>query len=128
VTRRATSEAGSLAELQMPAAVLLALYRISQEAITNAMRHAVGRQVRVTVDIDDSEAGRVSLHWCACDDGGGLAQPEGALQRGSGLAGIRERVWSLAGRFEWSPRNPPPMAGLRMDAWLSWSTASKDLP
>ena len=128
VTRRGTSEGAFLAELQMPAAVLLALYRISQEAITNSMRHADGRQVRVTVDIDDSEPGRVSLHWCASDDGGGLAQPERALQRGSGLAGIRERVWSLDGKFEWAPRNPPPMTGLRMDARLSWDTASKDLP
>ncbi len=112
----------------MPAAVLLALYRISQEAITNAMRHAGGRQVQVAVDIDDSESGRVSLHWSASDDGVGLTEPERALQRGSGLAGIRERIWALDGKFEWAPRNPPPMPGLRMDARLSWNTPAKELP
>ena len=128
VTRRGTAQDASLAKLPMPDAVLLALYRISQEAITNAVRHAGGRRVLVTVDIDDSLPDRVCLHWCASDDGSGLAQPEGALQRGSGLAGIRERVWSLDGKFEWAPRNPPPMAGLRMDARLSWNTPAKDLP
>ena len=128
VTRRGASAGASIAGLQMPAAVLLALYRISQEAITNAVRHAGGQQVQVTVDIDDSEPGRVSLHWSACDDGGGLAHPEHALQRGSGLAGIRERIWALDGTFEWAPRNPPPLAGLRMDARLSWNPAAKDCP
>ena len=128
VTRCDASEWALLAELQMPAAVLFALYRISQEAITNAMRHAGGRQVLIAVDIDDREPGLVSLHWSASDDGGGLAQPERALQRGSGLAGIRERVWALDGRFEWAPRNPPPMTGLRMDARLSWNTPAEGLP
>ena len=128
VTRCGESDEASLARLQMPAAILLALYRISQEAITNAMRHAGGRQVRVAVDIDDSEAGRLRLHWSASDDGAGLAQPESALQRGSGLAGIRERIWALDGTFQWTPSNPPPMPGLRMDARLSWNTAVKDPP
>ena len=128
VTRCGASDEASLARLQMPAAILLALYRISQEAITNAMRHAGGRQVRVTVDIDDSEAGAVRLHWSASDDGTGLLQPEGALQRGSGLAGIRERIWALDGKFEWTPSNPLPMPGLRMEARLSWNTPAKELP
>ena len=120
VTRCGASSPAALAGLRMPAPVLLALYRISQEAFTNAMRHARGRQALVTVDIDDSEPDRVSLRWCAADDGNGLAQPESALQRGSGLAGIRERLWAFDGKFEWTPRNPPPMTGLHMDAWLSY--------
>ena len=128
VTRCGALAGESLAGLQIPAAVLLALYRISQEAITNAVRHADGRHVLVTVDIDDRQPGQVSLHWCASDDGGGLAQPEHALQRGSGLAGIRERVWALDGTFEWIPSNPSPMPGLRMDARLAWNTPTKDLP
>ena len=128
LTRCGAPAGSALAGLRLPAAIVLALYRISQEAITNAMRHAGGQRVQVTVDIDDSEPGRLCLHWTACDDGGGLAQPERALQRGSGLAGIRERVWALAGTFDWAPSNPPPMTGLRMDARLSWNTASKDPP
>jgi two-component system sensor histidine kinase UhpB len=123
VTLRGESSAAALADLRMPAPVLLALYRISQEAFTNAMRHARGRQALVTVDIDDGDPALVRLRWRAIDDGHGLAQPESALQRGSGLAGIRERVWSLDGKFEWTPRNPPPLTGLRMDACLSYRVA-----
>ena len=128
VTRRGVPESAALAGVTLPAAVLLALYRISQEAFTNAVRHAGGRQVRVAVDIDDRQPGAVSLHWSACDDGSGLAQPEQALQRGSGLAGIRERIWALDGQFELSPRNATPMSGLRLDARLFWNAAGKDLP
>ena len=128
VTRRGGPGGSALAGLRMPAAVVLALYRISQEAITNAMRHSGGQRVEVTVDIDDSEPGRLLLHWTACDDGGGLAQPERALQRGSGLAGIRERVWAFDGTFDWAPRNPPPLTGLRLDARLSCTTATGEPP
>lgn len=128
VTRCGAPAGSALAGLRMPAAVVLALYRISQEAITNAMRHSGGQRVEVTVDIDDSEPGRLSLHWTACDDGSGLSQPERALQRGSGLAGIRERVWALDGTFEWAPCNAPPMPGLRLDARLSWNTAAEGPP
>jgi two-component system sensor histidine kinase UhpB len=126
VTRCGTSEQASLAGLMLPGAVLLALYRISQEAITNAARHAGGGRVLVTVDIDDSEPGTVTLRWSAGDDGHGLDEPERALQRGSGLAGIRERVWALDGSFEWTPRNPPPMRGLRLGARLCWPSVGKD--
>ena len=126
VTCRGTADAVALAALRLPAPVVLALYRISQEAITNAMRHAGAGRVLVTVDIDDSRPDEVSLHWCAGDDGSGLAQPERALQRGSGLAGIRERVWALDGTFAWSPRNAPPLPGLRMEARLSWQAQRED--
>jgi len=128
VTRRGAPADGTHAGLRLPAAAVLALYRISQEAITNAMRHSGGQRVEVEVDIDDREPGRLSLHWTARDDGAGLAQPERALQRGSGLAGIRERVWALEGTFDWTPRNAPPMPGLRLDARLSWRTATGDAP
>lgn len=126
VTRRGEPACGPLAELRMPAPVLLALYRISQEALTNAMRHAGARRLDISVDIDDTDPGQIALHWSACDDGGGLEQPERALQRGSGLAGIRERVWALDGTFDWSPRNPPPMTGLRMEARLSWNVVAEE--
>ena len=128
LSRCGAPASNALAGPRLPAAVVLALYRISQEAITNAMRHSGAQRVEIGVDIDDREPGRVSLHWTACDDGSGLAQPERALQRGSGLAGIRERVWALDGAFEWAPANPPPMPGLRLDARLSWVAATEGPP
>jgi two-component system sensor histidine kinase UhpB len=35
------------------------------------------------------------------DDGRGLHSLEAALRRGSGLAGIKERVWALGGELDW---------------------------
>ena len=126
VLRSGGCAAAALAEVRLPAPVLLALYRISQEAFTNAMRHAGAHRAVVTVEIDDGEPGRVALHWSAGDDGHGLALPESALQRGSGLAGMRERVWALDGRFEWVAANPPPLTGLRIQAWLAWRVAAQE--
>ncbi len=117
----AAAETAALAALQLPRAVVLALYRISQEAFTNAVRHGGGRHALVRVEIDDSRPGAIVLEWSASDDGQGLQQPENALQRGNGLAGIKERIWALDGEFDWTPANPPPMRGLHMRARLSWS-------
>lgn len=66
----------------------LAAYRIFQEALTNAVRHASGSSVRVTLDYGPEE-----LVVEVADDGPGLAAREVG---GHGLAGIRERA-TLAG-------------------------------
>jgi signal transduction histidine kinase len=64
------------------------VYRVVQEGLTNAVRHAPGADIEVTVVAD--EAG---LRVRVTDDGRG---PSGEPRRGFGLAGLRERV-SLAG-------------------------------
>jgi two-component system sensor histidine kinase UhpB len=114
-------DAAPVEALRMPRAVVLALYRISQEAFTNAVRHSGARHARVVVEIDDSRPGAILLQWSAGDDGRGLHQPESALQRGNGLAGIKERVWALDGEFQWMPNGPAPMVGLGLRASLSWN-------
>ena len=43
---------------------------------------------------------RRSLHWQVSDDGAGLGSLQVALQRGNGLAGIRQRVWALGGDLD----------------------------
>jgi two-component system sensor histidine kinase UhpB len=116
--RRATP-GGTLCDLEavaLPRALVLALYRISQEACTNAARHAGATRIRVDVEIRDGAPGELELRWTAADDGSGLAQPATALARGNGLAGIKERVWALDGEFAWSGSNPPPLKGLRLEA------------
>ena len=122
--QQAPSPAAPLEDLRLPRAVVLALYRISQEAFTNAVRHGGGRRALVDVEIDDSVPDAITLDWSARDDGTGLLRPESALQRGSGLAGIKERVWALDGEFDWAPANPSPMRGLRLHARLSWKPAA----
>ncbi len=107
----------------LPRDVVLTLYRISQEAFTNAARHGGATTARVEVDIDVRADATVELHWRARDDGAGLASPQGALQRGNGLAGMKERVWAHGGEFEWTATNPAPMRGLELRARLAFALA-----
>lgn len=72
----------------------LALYRVAQEAVTNALRHADAHRVEVTLATHD---GRVTLG--VADDGRGL--PDGAgRDGGAGLAGMRERALLVGGNLE----------------------------
>jgi signal transduction histidine kinase len=69
--------------------VELAAYRIVQEALTNARRHAPGAAVDVEL--------RYSADWLRLrvrDNGPGDGQPAGG---GHGLAGMRERAFSVGG-------------------------------
>ncbi|MBU2072960.1 MAG: two-component sensor histidine kinase, partial [Actinobacteria bacterium] len=80
---------------QVPAPIGYAGYRVLQEALTNARRHAPGRPVEVTVR--GSDAGlwlRVVTR---------LAAPAAATDPGRGLTGARERVEALGGSFRAGP-------------------------
>jgi PAS domain S-box-containing protein len=71
------------------------IYRIVQESLTNAGRHAAARNVRVDLRTRGRE-----IHLDVLDDGRGLA-PDDLQKKGSfGLVGIRERVYILAGSVE----------------------------
>ena len=71
------------------------VYRIVQESLTNAGRHAAARNVRVALRAIGPE-----VHLEVEDDGRGLA-PDDLRKKGSfGLVGIRERVYILAGSVE----------------------------
>jgi signal transduction histidine kinase len=77
-----------------PAAVQAAGYRIVQEALTNALRHANASHVRVTV-VRDGDAIELQVD----DDGAGRVNGAG----GNGLRGMRERAEALSGTFESGP-------------------------
>jgi signal transduction histidine kinase len=70
-----------------------ALYRIAQEALTNAARH--GGASRVVIDVCEDAS---SIQLSVSDDGGGF-DPR-AETKGFGLLGIRERVELLGGELE----------------------------
>jgi signal transduction histidine kinase len=70
------------------------MYRMVQEGITNAAKHAPGALLRVTVANDGPDAVVVSM---ANPRGFGRATPPGA---GLGLVGIAERVAVAGGRLE----------------------------
>jgi two-component system sensor kinase len=83
-------------ELSVSPAVALSLFRIAQEALTNAARHSQARHV--TVRLTAENGGGLSLE--IADDGIGLParQPSGAGGRlRLGLLGIGERATALGG-------------------------------
>jgi signal transduction histidine kinase len=77
----------------------LALYRIAQEALANAARHAPQARTVLVLEMSD---GHVSL--VADTTGPVLASPEGEAERSRyGLIGMRERATALGGEFDAGP-------------------------
>ena len=77
----------------LPAAVEVAAYRITTEALTNIARHASAQSAVVAVRCADTLVVEVT------DDGGS----GGSWVPGVGLTGMRERASELGGRFEAGP-------------------------
>ena len=76
-----------------PTEVETALYRIIQEALTNAVKHAGAS--RVTIAVEETEG---MLRVTVADDGTGF-DPE-APRGGFGLTGMRERVALVGGELD----------------------------
>ena len=113
------------AATRIPRDLALAVYRISQEALTNAARHADAREVELTVTLDLSGPDP-ALDWSVRDDGIGMVDAVVARPRGNGLAGMRERVWALGGTWRVEPANPatPDRPGLQLTARLGWKPSA----
>lgn len=80
----------------LPGGLQLTVYRIVQEAITNASKHAPGADVDATVAITDTEID-VAVH----NGGSPRSSPQDASARsGYGLVGIRERVAVYGGHID----------------------------
>jgi signal transduction histidine kinase len=97
---------GDLADLPQP--VEVAVYRICQESVTNAIRHAL-RPTRVSVAVR-GEAGVVRLR---VHDDGEAARP--ATSGGYGLLGMAERAKLLGGACQ---AGPDPAGGWTVEATL----------
>ncbi|WP_254878480.1 sensor histidine kinase [Streptomyces sp. NA04227] len=100
---RAARTAGAKVDLsietpEVPPAVGAAAYRIVQEALTNAVRHA-GPNPAVCVGLRAEDA---ALHVEITDDGRGGEIP--AHGPGFGLTGMRERARSVGGALTVGPR------------------------
>ena len=93
-------------KLRLPERVEVAAYYVVAEALTNAVKHANASVIHV-----DAEATDRVLHLCVGDDGAGGADPA----RGSGLAGLKDRVEALGGTI--TVRSPAG-AGTSLDAEL----------
>lgn len=78
--------------------VAITLYRIVQEGLTNIVKHAAARHIRVELDCAASNpASSDVVHLAVVDDGQGAAP--GMPTRGLGLIGMRERVAALEGEL-----------------------------
>jgi signal transduction histidine kinase len=75
-----------------------AAYRVVQEALTNAGRHAPGARVGVTLDYRPTELAVLVVNRKA------TRAPATVPGRGHGLVGLRERVNALGGRLHAYPR------------------------
>ncbi|MEU9888964.1 histidine kinase [Sphaerisporangium sp. NPDC051011] len=95
----------------VPSTVGLVLYRVAQEALTNARRHAPGAPVRVELRYSDDQV-RVEVDndpppRPARTAGPGrdlVALREEAARPGHGLAGMRERTAIVSGELRAGPR------------------------
>jgi signal transduction histidine kinase len=93
----------------LPPGIDLAGYRIVQEALTNALRHAPSSHVPV-----DVRCSRRALEIEVLDDGGGAAAaPPGNGHVGHGLIGMRERASLYGGTLAVGAR---PEGGFRVHA------------
>jgi signal transduction histidine kinase len=89
-------------------------YRIVQEALTNARKHAPGAAVRVRIDVESGRGLTLSV------DNPLAAQLGPPLPgAGAGLVGLRERVHLVGGRLE---HGPTAAGEFRLKAWLPWPT------
>jgi signal transduction histidine kinase len=78
-------------EIQLAAEVEEALYRIAQEALNNALKHARPSTVTVTLRLED----RIELE--VVDDGAGFDVSDSEGSAGIGLHSMRERAENLGG-------------------------------
>jgi PAS domain S-box-containing protein len=74
------------------------LYRIAQEAVANALKHARATSIRVTLDVEPA-----SVRLEICDDGAGLGL-NGTDPGGLGLRTMHYRAAMIGARIYFAPR------------------------
>ena len=92
----------------------LAAYRVVQEALTNALKHAGAARAHVSI-----RYGATSLELAVTNNG--TARVNGRRRGGHGLIGLRERVTLYGGDFEAGPR---PGGGYAVRVSLPLETAA----
>ncbi|MDI6105148.1 histidine kinase [Actinoplanes sp. NEAU-A12] len=105
-----------LPETAAPASVGRTAYRIVQEGLTNARKHAPGAMVRIRVERTDAG----ELHVWVCNR---LVRGPGTSIPGShaGLVGIAERVNLAGGHLDHGARRGPGgEIEFHLNAWLPW--------
>ena len=94
--------------VQLPAGLDLTAYRLVQEGLTNALKHARANRAEVFVRYSETD-----IEVTVSDNGRGTSGEEAG--GGHGLVGMRERVSVYGGQLEAGPR---PDGGFRLRAKL----------
>lgn len=109
--------AGMVVELELavasnpPAALGRTVYRVVQEALTNARKHAPGAPIRIRVVGDAATGIRI-------DASNPRSAPESSFpSSGLGLLGLRERVAQLAGTLDFAETEE----SFTLTVWLPWT-------
>jgi signal transduction histidine kinase len=95
------------APVELPAGVDLTAYRLVQEGLTNAIKHANATHAEVLVNYSEG-----AIEVTVSDDGSGVGNGDGG---GHGLVGMRERVSVYGGELD---AGPQPGGGYRLRARL----------
>jgi signal transduction histidine kinase len=82
----------------LPPSVSASLYRIAQEAITNAAKHARARHVQLHLEVGEADI------ILSVEDDGEAAGAGLTPKAGMGLLGMQERVVSLGGTLQFERR------------------------
>ena len=90
--------------------VEIALYRIVQESVNNAVRHSQATRIELVVERTD-EGVRLTVH----DNGIGIADLERARKQAHGLVGMTHRMRAINGTLDISSRDGE---GTRVEAFL----------
>ena len=83
----------------VPPSVAMNVFRVVQESLTNAVKHAAASRVSIRVHRAEGEAIRVTV-----EDDGVATAPRSAQGVGFGISGMRERVAALGGHLETEQR------------------------
>ena len=98
----------------IPEEMAVAAFRITQEAVTNMLRHAQAHNLRVRLQRLPE-----GLSLMICDDGQGFSPASDPGREGQrGMAGMTERIDQLGGTLSVSSR---PGKGTRIDALFPWA-------
>jgi len=84
----------AMPEIDLPSGISTGLFRIYQEALTNAVRHANAHLIESSIRVSDD-----NIVLEIRDDGQGMDLSEGPKKKSFGLLGIKERVFLLNGQY-----------------------------
>jgi len=88
----------------------IALYRIVQESVTNAVRHSKATKIELTVERTPE-----GVRLCVFDNGVGIPDLEGARKSSHGIVGMAHRMRAINGSLDISSREG---GGTRVEAFL----------